>query len=749
MHVARSLLGLCWTTLRENEMREGPTIQIEPLRMTIHSGRAMLVTDHEGWIGGGRTGLFHHDTRYLSTYQILLNDLKLKFLTAAQPAYNCAILTYTNPKFQVGRVMVDELALLVTIRRAVDDCLHEAIELTSFAQEPLQLRLQINLECSFEDIFEVRELRPTPPRVVRSGYDDSSRTLSCAYRNGSFHRSFAYQIASADASPRYSPNLLILPVQIGPQQSWRAEIIAQMTGDPIGPLVPSTIKSPSGAVDLPATPNQVRRGFADRLREVHAAVEQWASKLPQIHTPNQIVQRAYDRAIRDLASLRLQKVGDEWFPAAGVPWYNCIFGRDALVTALQCLPMNCPFPRAVLTLLAELQGTRVYSWNDEEPGKILHEYRAGELSLTGKIPFNPYYATVDAPLLYVLLLAETYRFTGDRTLLEQFVEPAERCLRWAEEYGDIDGDGFIEYWMRSPQDYHNQGWKDAGDAVVTPDGRIVPVPIAIVEVQGYYYAALCAAAEISRVLGDSAKADAAEQRAAKLYQDFNHRFWLPDEQFYAYGLDPEKRPIRTIASNPGQLLWTRIVPPDRAALVAKRLVADDLFCGWGVRTLSAGNGAYAPVMYQRGSVWPHDNAIIAWGLKRYGHWREANRIAEGTLAASAFFANGQLPELWGGVDRADTSWPVLYAEANVPQAWAAGSVPMLLRTILGLEPDAERHRLLVQPTLPDWLDELTLHGLRFGDGTVDLKLKGTGTQTEVQVLQVTGPITVEQQTVSA
>lgn len=725
-------------------MRETSPIQIQPLKLTIHNGSAMLVTDREGWVHGERTGLFDHDTRYFSTYGVTFEEFKPTFLTAEQATYNCAILTYTNPRFRARGVIVDELDLFLRISRILDEDLHECIELTSFACAPIQFRVLINLECSFDTLFEVRGLQRTPPRVVSFRYDEGSRTVVGSYRDTWFTRRLDYHIVAADSLPRYSPSLLIFPVALRHGETWRAEIDTHMTGAPLGPFACALVTSPSGDGHPSGSAHHRHVSVAERMRDAQADLQRWTDSLARVQTSNQTVQRAYDQAIRDLASLRLQKVGGEWYPAAGVPWYNAIFGRDALNTALQCLPVGCPFPRAVLARLAELQGTRVNLWNDEEPGKIPHELRVGQFSLMGKLPFNPFYGTVDASLLYVILLAETYRFTGDRSLLERFIGPVEGCLRWAAEYGDADGDGFIEYWMRSPHDYHNQAWKDSAEAVVYPDGTVVPDPISIVEVQGYYYAALRDAAEIYRVLGRAAQADAAEERAARLLKLVNDRFWLPGEAFYAFGLDAHKRPIRTIASNPGQLLWTRLVPPDRAALVARRLMADDMFCGWGIRTLSSHNGAYDPVAYQRGSIWPYDNSFIALGLKRYGHWREVNRIAEGIFAASGFFAQGRLPELWAGLDRSETRWPVLYPKANVPQAWSAGSVPLLLRAILGIEPDICHRRLLVNPTLPEWLDEITVRGLRFAGGSVDLRFSGTGLESEVEVMRVGGAVTVEQ-----
>jgi glycogen debranching enzyme len=731
---------------RSEEIAEVAAIQVQPLQLTIHNGSAMLVTNREGWINDGAAGLYDHDTRYLSTYAITIEEYPPTFLTAERPAYNCAILSYTNPQFRAGATMVDRFALSLQISRIIERSLHEAIEVTSFAGTPVGFRLLVAFECSFEDIFEVRGLHRVSPRIIRQEYDDASGTIRCTYRDRGFSRGLDYQVVAADSRPRYSPNLLIFPITLGHQQTWRAEIDARMTGWPLGRFFSSTVVSPGGQPEGQDGTSPDR--FAARLRNARADVERWERRLPRLDCANPTVHRAYGQALRDLVSLRFEKVGDEWYPAAGVPWFNTIFGRDALNTALQCLPLGCPFPRAVLRRLAALQGTRVNTWNDEEPGKIPHEYRVGQLTLSGQIPFNPFYGTVDASLLYVILLAETYRFTGDRGLLEQFRPVMEGCLRWAAEYGDIDGDGFVEYWMRSQHDYHNQAWKDAGDAVVYPDGTIVPDPIAIVEVQGYYYRALRDAAEIYRVLGEISEADAADARAARLFSALNEAYWLPEEQFYAMGLDRRKRPIRTIASNPGQLLWTQAVPPERAAAVAARLMTGDMFCGWGVRTLSRQNPAYAPVMYQRGSVWPYDNSFIALGLKRYGHWQDANRLAEGMFTASGFFAQGELPELWVGFDRARSEWPVLYPEANIPQAWSAGSIPLLLRAMLGLEPDPARRRLHLTPTLPDWLPELTLHNLPFLDGTVDFRVSGRGHETRLAVLRTSGTIVVESPAVS-
>lgn len=704
----------------------------------------MLVTDHNGMVDAGRTGLFDHDTQYLGTYRLLIDEFDPIFLTHEKINHNVVVLSYTNPKFRSGSTFVEELDLSIRVIRCIDGGLHECFEITSFAPGDVQFRWMVHLECTFQSIETVRGLTRVVPRVTRSQYDARRRVLTVTFRDSWFRQALEYHIKSADSAARHSPNLLIFPVRLSHAQTWRAEVFARCTVDPIenrhvynqGRTPETTFKAATQSQDSSVS-------VTGRIQQIAQDTETWVDRMARIETSNTVVQRAYDQALRDLASLRFELYGGSWYPAAGVPWFNAIFGRDALTAAYQTLAIGDPFSLPVLTRLAELQGSSVNTWNDEEPGKILHEMRVSQPSLMGKVPFHPFYGTVDAPLLFVILLSEVYRFSGDLEMVRQFLGAAERCLSWAATYGDIDGDGFIEYWMRGPHDYHNQGWKDAWDAVVYPDGSIVPDPIAIVEVQGYYYDALRRAAELYRGLGMIDKATTSDRHADRLQSAFEKHFWLAPERFYAFGLDPKKRPICSIASNPGQLLWSGIVRPERAALVAQRLMAPDLFCGWGIRTLSSTNGGYDPLSYQRGSLWPHDNALIALGLKRYGHWRETNRIAEGIFAASSSFAQAQLPELWAGLDRDQTQWPVLYPMANVPQAWAAGAIPLILRAILGCEPDIASGTLWLWPTLPDWLPDITFRGLSCPGGSCDVRCSGRGLETRIDVLARRGNASIE------
>jgi glycogen debranching enzyme len=364
----------------------------------------------------------------------------------------------------------------------------------------------------------------------------------------------------------------------------------------------------------------------------------------------------------------------------------------------------------------------------------MHEIRQGELAHFRKIPHTPYYGTADATMLYLIVLHVAWRCTGDKNLLARHLATAERCLEWIDKYGDRDDDGFQEYATRSPDGYENQRWKDAGDAVMNPDGSPVKGPKALCELQGYVYDAWLRMAEIFEELGKRESAGALRDKARALFRRFNEAFWDEDSGFYAYALDSNKAKVLTVASNPGHCLWSGIVPAGRAGRVVKRLMQDDMWSGWGIRTLSAKHPAYNPYSYQNGSVWPHDNGIIAMGFRRYGFAAEAARIARDISAAARYFALNQMPELYAGIERKPTNFPVQYLGANVPQAWAAGSAFHLLQAIVGFQPDAPRRKLYIDPALPAWLPDLTLIDLQLGDRKFDLRLWREAERTRWEVI---------------
>jgi glycogen debranching enzyme len=388
-----------------------------------------------------------------------------------------------------------------------------------------------------------------------------------------------------------------------------------------------------------------------------------------------------------------------------------------------------------LDILGSLQAKEDDPYRDAEPGKIFHELRYGELAHFKLIPHTPYYGTADATPLYLITLHATWRATGDKRLLEQHLQTAEECLAWIDKYGDRDGDGFQEYQTRSPVGYENMAWKDSGDAVMYPDGSLVKGPKALCELQGYVYNAWLRMAEVFDALGKPERATELRSKASTLFVRFNEVFWDEEFGFYAYALDGDKKKVLTIASNAGHCLWSGIVPPERAKRVMERLTAPDMWTGWGIRTLSADHAAFNPYNYQTGSVWPHDNAIIAMGFRRYGFHTEAARIAHDVSVAASHFLLNQLPELYTASERNESNFPVQYIGANVPQAWAAGSVFMLTAALLGFVPDAPHNKLYVDPYLPAWLPDLTVHDLRIGKHMLDIRFWREGEQTTFDVIK--------------
>ncbi|HZT98751.1 MAG TPA: amylo-alpha-1,6-glucosidase, partial [Ktedonobacteraceae bacterium] len=417
-----------------------------------------------------------------------------------------------------------------------------------------------------------------------------------------------------------------------------------------------------------------------------------------------------------------------------IPWYACPFGRDGLIACLQFLPWFPEVVRGTLTFLAAHQGTKVDAFTEEEPGKILHEMRTGEMANCREIPYIPYYGTVDATPLFLILLEAYMRWTNDVALLQQLWPNAEAAAHWMVEYGDKDGDGFLEYHRALDTGLFNQGWKDSLDSVSHSDGRIAESPIALCEVQGYAFAAYRATAYLARRVGQVEHASSWEQRAAELQSLFLERFWWEEEDVFYEALDKDKLPCAVVSSNAGQCLWTGIVPPEYAHKMIARLMREDMFCGWGIRTLSAQAALYNPMSYHNGSVWPHDTALIGAGFSLFGAKEQTSALLKGVYQAGLFFEGMRLPELFCGFPQRPGFAPTRYPVACAPQAWAAGAPFMLLNALLGLQPDAEHQRLtLDRPTLPDWLQSMEIRGLRLGERHLHLRLVRTGNQTNVVV----------------
>jgi glycogen debranching enzyme len=425
--------------------------------------------------------------------------------------------------------------------------------------------------------------------------------------------------------------------------------------------------------------------------------------------------------------------------AAGIPWFATMFGRDSILASYQSLLLNPQLAADTLRVLAKLQGNEKNDWRDEEPGKILHEYREGEMTRAGEMPFGPYYGSADATPLWLILLSETFNWTADEQLVKDMLPHAYRALEWIDSYGDLDRDGFVEYQRRSSKGLANQGWKDSWDAIMHRDGEIAKAPIALCEVQGYVYEAKYRMASLMRAFGDTHTADKLKKEAAEMAKRFEKAFWMPKLGFYAMALDRDKRQTQVISSNPGHLLFTRMLPQERAKTVTQRFMREDLFSGWGWRTMSREERVFNPLSYHRGSVWPHDNSIIAHGMALYEFREPANHVFESLFEAALNFRNYRLPELFCGIQRREHDEPVQYPVSCSPQAWASGAVFLFLLSVLGIRPSAPRKELnVVNPMLPRFLDHLSIRNMRVGGSRVGLDFTRRGDRTFCNVVDIDG-----------
>ena len=694
-------------------------VTVGPPQLAIHAGLLVLVTETDGEVRWpGERGLYFRDTRLLSAYAIYANGERWTLINGGATTYYAARIFLLNQAFASEGGDVPEKTLGLIMSRALDQGLHETLEVTNHGKTSVAFNLEVAIRCDFADIFEVKQKRIVRRGRITTEWSDAGRVLTTAYRNAAFHRGLRVRV-QCPGTVAYANGRLTFELRLAPGESWQGALLYDMLDGEAVHEAPAEciVQDDQGA--------QAR------------ALATWHAHVPRLTASNNGFEQLYKQAAEDLAALRFPAPGREGtrtMPAAGLPWFVALFGRDSLIVSLQTVLVHSEFARATLEILGDWQATERDDYRDAEPGKILHELRQGELAFFKLIPHTPYYGTADATPLYLICLHAAWKATGDRHLLERHRATAEACLRWIDEYGDRDGDGFQEYATRSSAGYENMGWKDSGDALVNLDGSLVEGPKALCELQGYVFDAWMRMAEIHDALGELSLAAALRTKAATLHERFNRVFWNEEAGYYAFCLDGKKRPVWTVASNPGQLLWSGIVPQDRAARVAKRLFQPDMWSGWGIRTLTKDNPTYNPYSYQNGAVWPHDNGLIALGLKRYGFHAEAARVAEAVAGAGDFFALRQLPELYAGVQRRDTSFPVQYLGANVPQAWAAGSVFTLVQAMLGLQADAPAGKLHLDPALPDWLPDLTLQGLRVGDAVFDLAFRREGAATRWKVL---------------
>jgi glycogen debranching enzyme len=693
-------------------------------------GDAFAVLDQSGDIPFAfeeELGLFYRGTRHLSRLELLVGGEAPFFLSARVTPDNLhAVANLTNNDVDGGGVATPRST--ISIRRTTLLCgaqMLARLVLHSFHRDPLRLRFEFHFAADFADVFEVRGLRRAKSGEAEAPRRDGEALLF-AYRGlDGLARVTRCEIRGAEA--HWKDECAAVDLELAPQEERVFDVLVECASD--APAVPPH-QSFSGAE-------------AVREQEYHT----WQAERSVMQPSDEGLAGVVGQAIADVFMLTAPREPGTWHAAdryiyAGIPWFATVFGRDALITARQLLCFAPGLARGVLRVLAALQGKNDDPERDEQPGKIIHEARYGEMAATGEVPFGRYYGSIDATPLFCMLLGAYARATGDLALVRELWPNALAAAEWMERHGDRDGDGYLEYQRMSAHGLANQGWKDSGDAIFHRDGTLAEPPIALVEVQGYRYAALVAMADLADATGVP---DAARWRseASHLRDRINADFWLDHEDTYALALDRTKRPCAVVASNAGHLLFCGVPDAVRARRLAARLFRNDLFGGWGIRTLAAGQARYNPMSYHNGSVWPHDNSLIAAGLRRYGSVDGVLQLLGALVGAALEFEDRRLPELFCGFGRRRDAAPVPYPVACRPQAWAAGAVFLLLESALGLEIDALNRRIVFrEPHLPAWLASLEIRNLRVGEARLDLNVIRGKYGGSVEILRREGEVEV-------
>lgn len=690
--------------------------------LTLIDGKTFLSTTVSGDItppGAPDVGFFHDDTRFLSNMELKIGGHRTLVLSSStEKTFASKIELTTGSLAQINSFDLPENTIHLRRQQLLaSEVLYDSIKFSNFNQSDAELLVEIAFEADFVDVFQVR---------------------GCARQKcGQYYRplvredSLVFLYRGLDNITRET----IVSFQTAPDQiehniaKWKLKIPASGVIE-----ILNMVGCRVGDKNLRANGKTVVQGFRNR-RE---AYRKWEEDSTVFESSNDIFDEALRTCTADFHALQIPD-GDQHVVAAGIPWFATMFGRDSLIAAYQSLLLNPRLACETLRVLARYQGKESNDWRDEDPGKILHEYRTGEMTRAGEMPFGPYYGSIDATPLFLILLSETFNWTGNERLVQELLPAAHAALDWIDNYGDLDGDGFVEYKRRSLRGLTNQGWKDSWDANMHRDGSVANPPIALVEVQGYCYEAQYRMSQLLRAFGDTERADRLRKSSAELGKKIEKSFWLPQEGFYAMALDNQKRPLEAIASNTGHLLFTRSISRDRARLVVQRLMKEDMQSGWGWRTLACSERVFNPLSYHRGSIWPHDNSLIAHGMALYGFRAEVKAVFTALYEAALNFRDYRLPELFCGVQRHENDEPVHYPVSCSPQAWASGAFFLLLTSVLGIRPSAPRKELnIVNPVLPDWLDYLHIRNLRIGGSRVSLDFTRQGSRTFCNVVDVTG-----------
>lgn len=690
--------------------------------LTLIDGKTFLATSVAGDItppGAPDVGFFSQDTRFLSQLELRIDGHRSVVLSSSTEKTFSSQIELTTGTITL-RDSFDLPENTVHIRREqllASDILFDRLAFENFNLTAIHFVVELVVDADFVDVFQVRGVaRQLGGQYFKPVQQDSS--LIFAYRG----LDNVLRQTVVEFSPRPSSldeRVARWDLRLEPLKRFRLE-------STITPLVEGTT---SRSRDYSFAANHKRR---------RNAFSQYEASSTEFHSSNDVFNTALRTATEDFHALLIPD-SEQHVIGAGIPWFATIFGRDSIIAAYQTLSLNPQLAKDTLRVLARHQCAQIDDWHDGEPGKILHEYREGEMTRCGEVPFGPYYGSVDATPLFLVLLGETFNWTADEDLVRELLPNAYRALEWIDHYGDLDGDGFVEFKRRSPKGLRNEGWKDSWDANLHKSGELAEPPIALAEVQGYVFDAKYRMASLLRSLGDSNTADRLKREASDLARRFDRSFWMADHNFYAMALDKDKRQLQVISSNPGHLLWSRIINRERARAVTHRLMREDMFSGWGLRTMSSAERVFNPLSYHRGSVWPHDNSLIAHGMALNEMRPSAIKLLSTLFQAALHFRDYRLPELFCGVTRGEHDSPVHYPVACSPQAWASGAMFLVLVSALGIRPSAQRKELnIINPHLPEWLDYLHIRNLRVGESRIGLDFSRRGDRTFCNVVDVQG-----------
>src|SRR5436190_2612220 len=652
--------------------------------VSILDGSTFVVSDRRGDLDATPTdnhGLFLEDTRFLSRWILTVGGIKPKTLSVDEQAY---FKVQFFEAVTTGTVYVDS-HLSVMRRRCVSNGFEETIEIENHGKDPVDLDVKLEVGADFADLFEVKDKLAKVGQLYSNVNDG---TLTLGYRREDFVRE---TVIKSDKKGELREDGFLFKVKIPAQASWSVSFDVVARGR----------RADIDEVERP----RITSAMMDPTRDKN--LEAWLAGAPRLIASWDPLNKIYRRSLVDLAALRFETgITPGALPAAGLPWFMAVFGRDSLLTSFQALAFVPELAAATLRALAIVQARKEDPFRDSEPGKILHEIRLGEMTAFEARPQSPYYGAADATMLFLILLEEYQRWTGDADIVRELEREARAALAWIDDYGDRDKDGYVEYERRMDTGLDNQCWKDSWDSIAFADGTLAPTPRATCELQGYVYDAKHRCARLAReIWNDPELAEKLDKQAEELKERFNRDFWIPERNFFALALDGQKRKVDSLTSNIGHLLWSGIADEEKADKCVKHLMSDELFSGWGIRTMASSEGSYNPIGYHVGTVWPHDRSFIAWGMRRYGYRAEAARICRAILEAADLF-DGRLPEAFGGYDRATTHFPVGYPTACSPQAWATGAPLLLIRTLLGLDSDGVH--LIVDPAIPEPLGRIEL-----------------------------------------